>query len=177
MIEWASFDTALGRCALAWGPRGIVGSQLPEGDAEALIRRMTKRFAQSAQAIPPPAIQAVIDGIVALLDGKPSDLSAAPLDFSDVPAFDTLVYAQALKLRPGQTATYGDIARAIGSAASARAVGQAMGNNRFAPIVPCHRVVAANGRLGGFSAAGGAATKQRMLAIEARAAGAQRELF
>ncbi len=82
-----------------------------------------------------------------------------------------------MKLRPAQTATYGELAQRIGAPDAARAVGRAMAQNPFAPIVPCHRVVAADGSLGGFSAAGGAATKQRMLAIEARVAGAQRSLF
>ena len=94
-----------------------------------------------------------------------------------VPAFDARVYAEALKLRPGETVTYGELARRAGAPGAARAVGQAMGHNPFAPIVPCHRVVAADGSLGGFSAAGGAATKQRLLAIEARVAGGQGRLF
>lgn len=175
--DWALFDTAIGRCAVAWGRQGIVGSQLPEADEQTLRRRLERRFPAAAEAPPPPVVQSVIDRIVALLDGQAVDLSDAPLDLQRVSAFDARVYAEAMTLRPGQTATYGELARRIGAPDAARAVGRAMAQNPFAPIVPCHRVVAADGSLGGFSAAGGAATKQRLLAIEARVAGAQRSLF
>ena len=177
MIAWAGFDTALGRCAVAWGDAGIVGSQLPEGDGEALRQRMARRFPQADEAPPPPSIRTVIDRIVALLGGEDVDLSDAPLDLRGVPAFDALVYAEALKLPPGQTVSYGELARRVGAPGAARAIGQAMGHNRFAPIVPCHRVVAADGSLGGFSATGGVATKRRLLEIEARRAGGQGSLF
>jgi methylated-DNA-[protein]-cysteine S-methyltransferase len=83
-----------------------------------------------------------------------------------VPAFHRAVYAVARAIPPGETLTYGEVARRLGDPGSARAVGQALGRNPFAIIVPCHRVVAAGGATGGFSAHGGAATKRRILAIE-----------
>jgi methylated-DNA-[protein]-cysteine S-methyltransferase len=78
---------------------------------------------------------------------------------------------------PGATLSYGDIAKQLGAGGSARAVGQALGRNPFAIVVPCHRVLAADGRIGGFSANGGIATKLRMLAIEAARASGQGALF
>ena len=177
MTAWTCFDTAIGPCAVAWGDCGIVGSQLPEADADALCRRIAQRFPGAVQAPPPPAVQAVIDALVALLRGELVDLSTATLDMTGVPDFDARVYAEALRLAPGQTTTYGELARRVGAPGAARAVGQALGHNRFAPIVPCHRIVAAGGALGGFSAVGGVATKRRLLAIEARAAGGQGDLF
>lgn len=170
-IGWAGFDTAIGRCAIAWSDAGIAGVQLPERDAAALRACMRRRFPDAAQEPPPPAVQSVIDRVVAELEGLTSDdLADVPLDLRAVSPFDARVYAEVRKIAPGQTATYGEIARRVGSPGAARAIGGAMGRNPFAPIVPCHRVVAAGGRLGGFSAAGGAKTKQRMLAVEARAA-------
>ena len=103
---------------------------------------------------------------MALLRGEPRDLGAIDLDMSGIPEFPRRVYAVARAIPPGQTVTYGDVAARLGEPGAARAVGQALGRNPFAIIVPCHRVVAAGGRLGGFSANGGAATKRRILAIE-----------
>ena len=104
--------------------------------------------------------------ITALLRGEPCDLGSIDLDMSDVPEFHCRVYAVARTIPPGRTLTYGDVAARLGEPGAARAVGQALGRNPFAIIVPCHRVVAAGGRLGGFSAGGGAVTKRRILAIE-----------
>ena len=107
--------------------------------------------------------------IVALLRGKPNapaDLSHIALDMEGVPPFHRRVYELARGIAPGTTLTYGEIATCLGDPGSARAVGQALGHNPFAPVVPCHRVLAAGGRSGGFSANGGVATKLRMLQIE-----------
>jgi methylated-DNA-[protein]-cysteine S-methyltransferase len=177
VIAWAGFDTVLGRCAVAWGDMGIVGSQLPAGDSAALRRRIAQRFAGAAEAPPPPAVRSAIERIGALLEGRVVDLSDVELDLRGVSEFDARVYLEALRIPCGQTVTYGELARRVGAPDAAPAVGQAMARNPFAPIVPCHRVVAAGGRLGGFSAVGGVLTKRRMLAIEARAAGPQGNLF
>ncbi len=91
--------------------------------------------------------------------------------------FEKEVYAIARTIPPGETLTYGDIAEKLGDKLLARDVGQAMGKNPFPIVVPCHRVVAANGKLGGFSAAGGVETKLKMLAIEGAAVGGQSDLF
>ena len=83
-----------------------------------------------------------------------------------VPDFDRRVYEAARSIDPGQTMTYGQIAKQLGEEPMrARDVGQALARNPFAPIVPCHRVVAANG-LGGYSAPGGATTKRFLLELE-----------
>jgi methylated-DNA-[protein]-cysteine S-methyltransferase len=165
-LGWTLFDTSLGACGLAWGEHGITGAQLPEADAAASRRRMRQRFPDAVESPPPPAMAAVIADIQALLQGEPRDLSAVTLDFDGVPDFHQRVYRAALAIPPGRTLTYGAIAQQLGEPGSARAVGQALGANPFAPIVPCHRVLAAGGRQGGFSAHGGAATKLKMLAIE-----------
>jgi methylated-DNA-[protein]-cysteine S-methyltransferase len=160
------FETAIGHCGLAWGERGIVGVQLPEADDRKTRARVMRRFSAPREAPPPPAVQRARDGIVALLRGEAVDLSAVTLDMDGVPAFHRRVYEVARTIPPGQTLTYGEIATRLGDPSAARAVGQALGKNPFAIIVPCHRVLAAGGKMGGFSADGGVTTKLRMLLIE-----------
>jgi methylated-DNA-[protein]-cysteine S-methyltransferase len=111
-------------------------------------------------------VRRAVASIVALLGGRAVDLSFVPLDTDRVPVFDRRVYDAARLIPPGVTRTYGEVARQAGARREARAVSQALGRNPFAIVVPCHRVVAADGRLGGFSAHGGVATKRRLLAIE-----------
>ena len=163
---WTLFDTALGACAMAWGPRGILAVQLPEADAAATQARLLRTTGALAKALPPPEVAAAMHAITELLAGRAHDFSRVVLDMGAVTPFQQRVYAQALRLAPGQTCTYGELAEALGGRHLARAVGQALGRNPFAPIVPCHRVLAAHGGAGGFSAHGGAATKLRMLASE-----------
>jgi methylated-DNA-[protein]-cysteine S-methyltransferase len=160
------FDTAIGRCGLAWGGRGVVGVQLPERTDQATQARLLQRCPTAEPAAPPPAIQRTVEALVALLRGEPSDLSGAVLDPTGLTPFERRVYEVARTIPPGATLTYGQIAARLGAPAEAREVGQAMGRNPFPLIVPCHRVVAAGGKLGGFSANGGVATKRRLLAIE-----------
>lgn len=176
-ISWAAFDTAIGACAVAWGDCGIVGAQLPAADSAALRRRMQRRYAGAVLGQPDAAIAEVISEIQALLRGEAVHLSGAMLDWRGVPPFHRRVYEIALSIPPGRTLTYGEIAQRLGDPGAARAVGQALGNNPFAPIVPCHRVLAAGGRMGGFSAPGGTATKLRMLAIEGARVGDEPSLF
>jgi len=160
------FDTALGTCAIAWGARGVVAVSLPHADERAL-RARTRRTVPGAVDRPPPAeVRRAIDAIAALLTGEPRDLSAIELDMARMPEFDRRVYAVARTVPPGETITYGEIAARIGDRGAAQAVGQALGRNPFPIVVPCHRVLAAGGRMGGFSARGGVPTKRRMLAIE-----------
>jgi methylated-DNA-[protein]-cysteine S-methyltransferase len=161
------FDTAIGRCAIAWGPAGIVAVQLPEADDAATRRRLFRNAGEAPPAAePPPQVQDAIAGVVALMAGERRDLLEVALDMARVSAFRQRVYQFARRIPPGQTRTYGEVAQALGDPPLARAVGQAMGANPFAPIVPCHRVMAAGGQPGGFSARGGAMTKLRMLGIE-----------
>jgi O-6-methylguanine DNA methyltransferase len=165
------FATEIGRCAIAWSERGIAGVQLPEARERETRARVLRRFPDAREAPPPPDVQRARDHIVALLRGAASDLSTIGLDMEGVPAFHRRVYEVARTIPPGATRSYGDLAAQLGVPSAARAVGQALGRNPFALVVPCHRVLAAGGKVGGFSANGGIATKLRLLAIE-RASGA-----
>ena len=175
MLAFHCFETALGLCAIAWSQDGlVVGSQLPEANELATRLRMQWRFREAAEAEPPVAVQAALRGVQRLLAGEASDMAellAVSLDDSTLPAFNRAVLALTRRIPVGSTMTYGEIAAQLGSPGAARAVGQAEGSNPFAPIVPCHRVIGAGGVGTGFSAHGGVATKLRLLAIEARAAG------
>jgi methylated-DNA-[protein]-cysteine S-methyltransferase len=161
------FETALGFCGIAWNDRGIMALQLPEGTGARTRARLIRRSPGTQEAPPPTHVKAAINAIVELLGGEARDLSAIALDMADIPEFDRRVYEIARTIAPGETLSYGDVARRLGEPNAARDVGQALGRNPFPIIVPCHRVVATGGKLGGFSARGGAATKQRLLAIEA----------
>lgn len=163
---FALFDSAIGHCGIAWGEAGICGVQLPEASAQHTLQRMRQRFPAAQQTLPPGPVQAAIAGVVAMLRGQPHDFSALVLDMRGVPAFHQRVYALALAIAPGQTLSYGELAVRLGEPGAARAVGQALARNPFAPVVPCHRVLAAGHRPGGFSAAGGIRTKLRLLIIE-----------
>ncbi|MGJ7509978.1 methylated-DNA--[protein]-cysteine S-methyltransferase [Variovorax sp. GT1P44] len=163
---YALFDTPIGVCSIAWGPRGIVGVHLPEAEEGVMRARMARQFPHMWEADPPPEVAQSISAIRALLEGEPLDLAEIELDLEGVSDFHRRVYAIARRIPPGRTRTYGDIAAELGDKGLARAVGQALGLNPFAPVVPCHRVLAAGGKWGGFSAPGGMAAKLRMLAIE-----------
>jgi methylated-DNA-[protein]-cysteine S-methyltransferase len=163
---FALFDTAIGKCGIAWGERGIVGVQLPEGGEPEARARMLHRFPAAGETAPPPEVKHALDSIVALLHGKANDLSTIALDMEGVPPFHRRVYEAARAIPAGKTLSYGDIAVRLGARGAARAVGQALGQNPFPIVVPCHRVLAAGAKIGGFSAHGGTATKLRMLAIE-----------
>jgi methylated-DNA-[protein]-cysteine S-methyltransferase len=163
---YSLFDTPLGTCGIAWSERGICMLQLPEARESSTRARVAKRFPQALAAAPSSAAQSAIDAISALLSGERRDLLEIQLDFAGVPEFHQRVYLAARQVLPRSTVTYGELARRIAAPGAARAVGQALGRNPFAIIVPCHRVLAAGGKLGGFSANGGTSTKVRMLAIE-----------
>ena len=140
---------------------------LPERTLDQTRARVIRRFPHALQSSPPPVIAHAIQSIVALLEGESRDLADIPLDFDDrVPEFHRRVYDVARTIKPGMTLTYGAIAARLGEPDAARAVGQALGRNPIPIIVPCHRVLAANGGTGGFSAPGGTATKLQLLAIE-----------
>ena len=161
------FGTAIGHCAIAWSERGIIGVQLPGSHANATRARMRRRFPRACDAPPPPDIEHAIEGIVALLRGEPRTLQSLALDMEDVLPFDRRVYEVARTILPGATLTYGEVAARLGEPDTAREVGRALGQNPFALVVPCHRVVAAAGKPGGFSVRGGVALKLRLLSIEA----------
>lgn len=164
---YALFPTAIGHCGMAWQGALLVGVQLPEDSGEVQTRaRMQRRFPQLAERAMPPQVAAWAARVVATLQGARDDLCDVPLALDTVPPFNARVYALARRIPPGKTMTYGEMAAQLGEPGAARAVGQALGHNPFAPVVPCHRILAANGKTGGFSAGGGAATKIRMLDIE-----------
>lgn len=162
----ALFDTAMGRCGIAWTEGGVVAVELPAGREEKTRARLLRRCPVAREAPPPPEVQRALDGIAALLRGEASDLDGVTLDMDRVPPFDQRVYEVARTIRPGWTLSYGELAARLGARDAARDVGQALGRNPFPIIVPCHRVVAAGGKVGGFSARGGVATKLRLLSIE-----------
>jgi methylated-DNA-[protein]-cysteine S-methyltransferase len=163
---FAVFETAIGWCGIAWGERGLVGLRTPDGGAAEMRAKLVRRFPEAVEAEPPAEVRRTIDAIVALLAGEARDLSDVELDMEGVPPFHRRVYEVARTIPPGKTLSYGEIAARIGEPGEARAVGEALGKNPFPIVVPCHRVLAAGGKLGGFSARGGVATKLKMLAIE-----------
>ncbi|HWM45888.1 MAG TPA: methylated-DNA--[protein]-cysteine S-methyltransferase [Xanthobacteraceae bacterium] len=162
----AIFETAIGACGIAWDGGRVAGVQLPERDAERTRARLARRFPLWAEAAPPADIQRIVDDIRALLRGEARDFRAVALTMDGVPEFNRRVYEIARTIAPGETLTYGEIASRLGDRLLARDVGQALGQNPFPIIVPCHRVLAAGGRTGGFSGGGGVTTKLRLLSIE-----------
>ncbi len=174
---FALFETPIGTCGIAWGPRGIMGLQLPETAAQATRNRMQRRWAGASETTPPARVQRAIERVLALLAGGAVDLGDIPLDLEAAPDFHRKVYEVARTIPPGQTMTYGEIAKRLGAPHESREVGQALGRNPVAIIVPCHRVLGADGKMGGFSANGGVATKRRILEIEGASAVGAGPLF
>jgi methylated-DNA-[protein]-cysteine S-methyltransferase len=166
MTEFAVFETVLGSCGIAWNGGVIVGTQLPEADEAATRARMKRRFPGAREGMPSAAVQPAIEAIRALLRGEACDTASLRLDMTSVPEFDRRVYEIARGIPLGTTVSYGEIAARLGDKTLSRAVGQALGKNPFAPLVPCHRVVSADGKMHGFSASGGVAMKLRMLDVE-----------
>jgi len=164
--SYTLFETAIGTCGIVWTARGVCGIQLPEKDATATHARVQRRHPTAIKASPPPAIRRAIDGIVALLAGEKRDLGDIVIDDERQSDFNKRVYAIARTIPPGKTMTYGEIAERLGDKTLARAVGQAMGENPTPIVMPCHRVLAAGGKTGGFSAPGGVVTKLQLLTIE-----------
>jgi methylated-DNA-[protein]-cysteine S-methyltransferase len=165
-----SFETQLGRCAIRWSGAGISGVLLPQRSLESLP-------VYEPGANVPPFVRAAIEGIAAVMAGEPRDLRDVRLNEQGLDAFARMVYAATRTIPPGTTRTYGQIARALGRPDAARDVGAALGRNPFPIVVPCHRVVAADGALTGFSAPGGLATKRRMLELEGTPGYGQLALF
>lgn len=174
---FALFDTALGVCGIVWGPDGLRGVQLPEPTAAAGRARLARRFPDLEEAPPPAAIRAVIDRIAAHLAGARDDYAGVAIDFARVGEWEASVYRAALAIPSGETRTYGALAAVLGEPGAAQAVGQALGRNPWPIVVPCHRITAADGRTGGFSAPGGAVTKLRLLEIEGALAAETLPLF
>jgi methylated-DNA-[protein]-cysteine S-methyltransferase len=152
----ATFDTLIGRCAISWNDEGLAGFELPEAKARSNDEgNITGELA------------ALIDRVRRHLNGELQDFSDLRFDFSHLPVFNAAVLRATLSVKPGQTRSYGEIARVIGHPLSAsRAVGGALGDNQWPLLIPCHRIVSADGKMTGFSGPGGIATKLRLLKIE-----------
>jgi methylated-DNA-[protein]-cysteine S-methyltransferase len=163
---YALFDTAIGRCALVWRGGLVIGAALPEESDEQAHARLARRFPGVAQAAAPPFVTAAMAKIVDLLAGGGTDLGDIELDLGVGSEFERRVWEAARRIPCGEVRSYGDIAREIGAPQGAQAVGVALGRNPVPIVVPCHRILAADGKSGGFSAPGGVATKFRILEIE-----------
>lgn len=177
MTHYTLFDTAIGFAGIAWGESGLVGVHLPEPDQETARRGFIRRFPGMTEAEVPEGLATVVADICALMRGEKPDLLAAPLDLARTPDFHARVYEITRAIPPGETLTYGEIAVRLGDKLLAREVGQALGKNPWPIVVPCHRVTAAGGKPGGFSARGGVNTKLKLLGIEGAKAAAQVDLF
>lgn len=167
------FETPLGSCGIAWRDRGqsarppaVTFLQLPEATANMTESRIARISGAPRSSVPPPPIAQVIERVREHLQGHAQDLRDIAVDLNGADPFARQVYEAAREIPSGQTRTYGELARALGQPTEAQAVGQALGRNPIALIIPCHRIVAAGGKPGGFSAHGGRATKARLLAIE-----------
>ncbi|MSP44709.1 MAG: methylated-DNA--[protein]-cysteine S-methyltransferase [Xanthobacteraceae bacterium] len=162
------FDTAIGECGVAWNARGLCGVQLPEKDRGQTELCLAVKCHSTAAAEVPPWIQSAISDIQRYLAGQPVDFSAIAVDLDGIDGFRKKLYAALREIGFGRTTTYGELAKKLGLTGweGAREVGEAMGKNPMPVVIPCHRVLAAGGKLGGFSAYGGPATKQKLLALE-----------
>ncbi len=159
------FDTALGTCAIAWTARGVRAFSLPDASPAATVRRLAETTGTEYRD-PPRDVAKVIARVARHLTGDLDGLSDVSIDLGGLPGFARDVYVAAREVQPGHVVTYGELARRLGKPGASRAVGGALARNPIPLIVPCHRVVAQNGRIGGFSAPGGAETKRRLLTLE-----------
>lgn len=175
--RFALFTTPFGECGLAWNARGVSAVWLPETRRSGLRSRIERRFPSAAEAEPDGVAADAVRGMRALLAGKQADLVSVAIDLDSTSPFQRSVYAVARAIPGGRVLTYGAVAERVGRGATAQAVGQALGANPVPLLVPCHRVIAAHGRLGGFSAPGGTAVKRRLLALENARLDGPPELF
>lgn len=167
------FETAAGIAAIGWSDTGITGLRLPAPSARDAERAILHRLPGAMRAEPPADVRAVIDAAIRYFAGERVDFAEVPIDLGEQEPFFARVYDLVRKLGWGETTTYGAIAHMLGAGPEyARDVGQAMATNPIPLIVPCHRVTAAGGKIGGFSAPGGSVSKARMLEIEGVAVGA-----
>jgi len=180
MTEAASytlFDTAIGRCGIAWRSGLVVSTALPGADDIATVRHLIRRLPDAVEADAEGAAADAVDRVQRLLAGEAVDLASIPVDLDSCPEFEQRIYALLREVPTGSTVTYGELAARAGAPGAARAVGMAMGRNPVPIIVPCHRVLASSGRSGGFSAPGGVTTKFRILQIEQACRSGDRSLL
>src|SRR3978361_1017938 len=170
-------DTRIGRCGIAWGDLGVLGVQLPEAREIETRRRLFQLFPDARELRPPPEIQTAIDGIAALLRGKPSDFTEVSLDMTGVRPFDGRVYDFTRTIPRGETLTYGEVAARLRASGATHSVAQALSRNPFMVIVPCHRVLEAGGYADRISPNGGSISKRRLLSIEGAGSPGSKTLF
>ena len=174
------FETPIGPCGIAWRGAKVIGVEIGDTDEKETRYRLGERVGEQfsdAQADVPAFVTQAIEKVRALLDGGSPDFSQTPLAFESLPDLNRQVYEIILELKAGETTTYGAIARRLGDVSLSQAVGYALGKNPFPIIVPCHRVLGSNGKVGGFSAAGGTATKLKLLNIERAKISSELDLF
>ncbi|KGB53421.1 Methylated-DNA--protein-cysteine methyltransferase [Sphingopyxis sp. LC81] len=161
------FETGAGIAAIGWTSTGITSFRLPAPTAAETERAILRRQPDAVRTEPPAEIAAVIDAAIRYFEGERIEFFEVPVDLGEQPLFFAQVYTFVRKLGWGETTTYGAVARALDAGPEhARAVGQAMATNPVPLIIPCHRVMAAGGGIGGFSAPGGSQSKARMLELE-----------
>ena len=166
---YAIFATPIGPCGVAWSSRGLVSVQLPDATEEATRARLRDRITlpdDGGSTSPPDTVKAAIERIIRHLTGEDGGLDSIALDLDGVPPFHRKVYEAARRITRGEIRSYGDLASECGSPGGARAVGQALATNPLPIVVPCHRVIAADGKPGGFTSPLGLDTKAQLLAIE-----------
>ena len=171
------FETEIGPCGIAWRGEKIVGVEIGDAGEKETRYRLRERFPGADDTEAPAFVTRAVEGVRALLAGDDVDFSGTPLALDAQPDLNRQVYEIILELKTGETTTYGAIARRIGDVSLSQAVGYALGKNPFPIIVPCHRVLGSNGKVGGFSAAGGTATKLRLLNIEGARTSSEPDLF
>ncbi|KGD86564.1 methylated-DNA--[protein]-cysteine S-methyltransferase [Rhizobium sp. YS-1r] len=165
--QYLIFGTAGGFCGIAWNDIGITRFQLPTKSADSTERLLLRRLPEAERGTPPVEVQEAIEAVKRYFAGEEVDFSRFKLDLQDQDDFFREIYAAARRVGWGHTTTYGTIAKELGAGPeAARDVGQAMAKNPVALIIPCHRVLAAGGKIGGFSAPGGSTSKAHMLELE-----------
>ena len=174
---YSIFDTAIGRCGIAWSGSGIVGVQLPEVREIDTRRRLFQLYPEARETRPTPNVEVAIEGIVALLRGDASDLADITLDMSGIHVFDQRTYQITRRIPRGETVTYDELAARMGTPSAVRPVAQAIGRNPFVVIVPCHRVLEAGSYTDKMSAHGGLISKRRLLSIEGTGSPASKTLL
>jgi methylated-DNA-[protein]-cysteine S-methyltransferase len=161
------FETAAGFCGIAWNSIGVTRFQLPTRSPEATKRILLRRAPGAKPGAPTPEVAEAIAAVKRYFEGEQMDFSGVRLDLGGQDPFFERIYQAARRVEWGHTTTYGALAKELGAGPeAARDVGVAMARNPVALIIPCHRVLAAGGKVGGFSAPGGSAAKKRMLALE-----------
>ncbi|KRQ10982.1 cysteine methyltransferase [Bradyrhizobium pachyrhizi] len=171
------FDTAIGRCGIAWGELGVAGVQLPELREIETRKRLFKLYPDAREMPPPEEVAVAIEGIAATLRGGIGDLAGVALDMSGIPAFNARVYQFVRTIPRGETRTYDEVASALRASGAVYSVAQALGRNPFMVMVPCHRVLEAGNYADRISPNGGSISKRRLLSIEGAQPTTSKTLF